>query len=206
MPQNKITIVVLAAGTISLFVLGSLLLMRPSNDMPRVVTTGTAQVGGPYSLTTHNGLAVTEKSFLGKPQLVFFGFTYCPDICPLTLDVVGAALDELGSRGEDLQLLFITVDPERDSVAELAEYLTNFNPRITGLTGTLEQINQVTKAYHVYVKKRIDEEAPESYSVDHTGLIYLMGKEGQYLSHFSNIPDATGLAKNIEAQLTKNNL
>jgi protein SCO1/2 len=117
---------------------------------------GRALVGGAFSLTDQTGKRVTDKDFRGRYTLVFFGFTNCPDVCPSALQVMAAALDKLGPEGQKITPLFITVDPERDTPAQLAGYLKSFHPRLVGLTGTPAEIEAVTKAYRVYVKKVAD--------------------------------------------------
>lgn len=153
---------------------------------------GQALVGGPFTLTDHTGKTVTDKDFNGKYLLVFFGYTYCPDVCPMELSALSAAMDELEPKFADkVQPLFITIDPERDSVTELAEYVQHFTPRLVGLTGTPEEIQQVAKAYRVYYRKAGDE-SDSDYLMDHSALIFVMGPDGSYVSHFSGgvTPDA----------------
>ena len=115
--------------------------------------TGTALVGGPFSLTDQDGRKVTDKDFLGKYMLVFFGYTYCPDICPTELQVMSAALDNLGAKADDIQPIFITFDPQRDTPEVLKQYVTNFHPRLIALTGTPEEIAVAAKAYRVFYSK-----------------------------------------------------
>jgi protein SCO1/2 len=138
-------------------------------------------IGGEFQLTNHLGQPISNDSLKGKLRLVYFGFTYCPDICPTGLAAMQKALEEL--RGDAPEALFITVDPERDTVEHLATYMENF-PAILGVTGTKEQIKQVAKAYRIYYKKIAREDSPEDYTMDHTSLIYLMDEEGYYLAHF----------------------
>jgi protein SCO1/2 len=164
----------------------------PPGRLP--VSTGTALVGGPFSLIDHNGNRVTDQTFRGKYMLIFFGFTYCPDICPTELQVMSAALDELGSRGDAIQPIFITVDPERDSPETMKAYVANFHPRMVGLTGSPEEIAAVAKAYRVFFKKSGEGDA---YLIDHSTIVYLMDKEGKFLKHFIYSTDAKALAKGI---------
>ena len=123
----------------------------------QVLSIGKATVGGPFTLTDHTGRRVTDKDFRGQHLLVFFGFTYCPDVCPSGLQVMTAALEELGPKAEKITPIFISVDPERDTPEQLALYVSSFHPRLVGLTGTPEEIQQVAKAYRVYYKKVEDE-------------------------------------------------
>ena len=136
-----------------------------------------------FELVDQAGRTVRAEDLNGKWQLVFFGFTFCPDICPTTLTNVTAALEELGPVAEKLQPLLITVDPERDTPEVLKDYLTSFDPRILGLTGTPEQVQQALRSFRVYVSQRPLEEG--GYTVDHSTFIYLMDPEGAYARHFS---------------------
>lgn len=155
--------------------------------------TGTASVGGPFSLTTQEGRTLTDKDLRGAPFLVFFGFTHCPDICPTKLFEISEVLRAAGPKGEKLRALFVTVDPERDTVEAMREYVANFDPRIVALTGTPEQVAQAAKAYRVYYKK-----VPQGddYTMDHTGILYLMDPQGRFITHFTpNTPPAEMTAR-----------
>ncbi|QDW41809.1 SCO family protein [Bradyrhizobium sp. KBS0727] len=157
-------------------------------------------VGGPFELTDHTGKVRTERDFRGKLMLVYFGFTYCPDICPADLQAIGLALDKLGADADSVQPLFITVDPERDTTKHLAEYVPMFHPRLIGLTGSAEAIRNAADAYKVYYAK-VDppkESVKEDggyYTVDHTAFIYLMDREGNYLGFF---PPGTSADRMVE--------
>ena len=141
-------------------------------------------VGGPFELTDHTGHAKTDRDFRGQLMLVYFGFTYCPDICPADLQAIGLALDRLGSDAARLQPLFITVDPERDTAAHLAEYVKLFHPRLIGLTGSLDAIRKAADVYKVYFAKVPIGKEANDYTVDHTAFIYLMDRDGNYLGFF----------------------
>ena len=162
--------------------LAGLVALAPDPE-PRVVVTGTADVGGPFTLTAHTGERVSDKAFRGKYMLVAFGFTFCPDVCPAQLQVMSAALDDMGPEAERIQPLFITIDPERDTAARLADYMANF-PRLIGLTGSSEEIAAVAKAYHVWYEK-VEEAGSADYLMDHTSITYLMDPEGDFVQHFS---------------------
>jgi protein SCO1/2 len=138
-----------------------------------------AEIGGPFKLTDHHGKTVTDRDFRGKPTLVFFGFTSCPDVCPTTLFELSQRLDDLKSAADRLNVLFITVDPERDTPEHLAVYLSSFDPRITGLSGTRDDIAAVLAAYGVYARK-----VPLSdggYTMDHTASVFMMDSEGKFV-------------------------
>ncbi|MGI9462509.1 MAG: SCO family protein [Aestuariivirgaceae bacterium] len=168
-----------------------------------VRSTGTALVGGPFVLTGHDGKKVADEQFRGKYMLVFFGYTYCPDVCPAGLQVMTGALEKLGSDAKDIQPLFITVDPERDTVPVLADYMGHFHPRLIGLTGTTGQIADVAKAYRVYYKKAGDESGND-YLMDHSSILYLMGPQGQFVKHFAYGTDIDALAGEIRAAVAQN--
>jgi protein SCO1/2 len=140
-------------------------------------------VGGPFTLTDQTGATRTDADFRGKLMLVYFGYTTCPDICPTDLMQIGLALDQLGAAAADLQALFISVDPERDTTDVLAKYVANFSPRILGLTGTPEQIRAAADAYKAYYARYTPPDGAV-YLMDHTGFIYLMGRAGEYLGFF----------------------
>jgi protein SCO1/2 len=142
-----------------------------------------AAIGGPFSLTDQNGRAVTDMDLKGRPFLVFFGFTHCPDVCPTALFEISEIMRTLGSDADRMAALFITVDPERDTVSVLKDYLSNFDPHILGLTGDPAAIAAVAKAYRVYFKKV--PLADGGYTMDHTALIYLMDKQGHFVSPFN---------------------
>lgn len=144
---------------------------------------GREPVGGPFALVDHNGRPRSEHDFRGKLMLIYFGFTYCPDICPTDLQNIGLALDQLGAAGESVQPLFITVDPERDTPEHLKDYVPLFHPRLIGLTGDPAAIRAAADAYKVYYA-RVPNERGDDYTVDHSSFIYLMGADGQYLGFF----------------------
>lgn len=133
---------------------------------------------GSFQLTDHEGGLVDERAVLGKPALVFFGFTYCPDVCPTTLTAMSALLGRLGSDGDRLGVFFVTVDPERDSPAALKAYLSSFDPRIRGLTGTREQIKALGRPLGVYFAK-VDG-GSGNYTMDHTASVFLLDAEGRF--------------------------
>ena len=142
-------------------------------------------VGGPFTLVDADGKEVTDKDFLGKFVLIYFGYTFCPDICPTELGLVAKALDALTPEQRDkIVPLFITVDPERDTPAVMKTYTAAFHPKIVGLTGSVEQIDQAKAAYHVYAKKAPGSDE-KSYSIDHSSVLYLIGPDGGFLRHFN---------------------
>ncbi len=160
-------------------------------------STGRALIGGPFTLTDHEGKTVTDADFRGQHLLVYFGYTFCPDVCPLELQSVTEALEQLGPKADGIVPIFITVDPERDTVPVMADYAENFHPRMRGLTGTLEEVKVATRAYRVYFKKGDSAEVDEDYLMDHTSLLYFMGPEGDYLTHFTFGTPPDEIAKRI---------
>ena len=140
-------------------------------------------VGGPFVLIDHNGNRRTDKDFRGKLLLVYFGFSYCTDVCPTDLQSVAAAIDKLGPDGEKVQPLFISVDPEKDTPEQLQGYVALFHPRLIGLTGTPRQVRKAALAYKVYVANNVAA-AGTTGAIDHSGFVYLVGPNGDYLDFF----------------------
>lgn len=168
-----------------------------------IAATGTALVGGPFTLTDHTGKRVTERDFQGRFLLVFFGFTFCPDICPSGLSVIAAALDKLGPEAQKLTPVFVTIDPERDTVQKLAPYVTSFHPRLVGLTGAREEVAAIVKAYRVFAKKVPNEKNPADYTMDHSSIVYLMGPDGRYRAIFPELTKPELLAEQIGKALRR---
>lgn len=167
----------------------------------QIQVSGKPLVGGPFSLIDQTGKHVTDKDFRGKYMLVFFGYTNCPDICPAGLQVMSATLQKLGHRGDDIVPLFITLDPERDTAEKLATYVKNFSPRLIGLTGSPSDIAATAKAYRVFYQKVPDESDPKNYSVDHSSIFYLMGKDGNLLAPIPHTNDVAQLTEAIDKAL-----
>lgn len=137
------------------------------------------QIGGPFNLIDMNGKPVTEKALLGKPTAIFFGFTYCPEVCPTTMTDITAWLKSLGPDADKLNVVFVSVDPERDTPEQLKLYLSSFDPRIQGFTGTPENVAKAAKAYRVYYQK-----VPQDgggYTIDHSSAVYLFDAKGQFV-------------------------
>lgn len=167
----------------------------------QVMSVGKADVGGPFALTDHTSRRVTDKDFRGQYMLVYFGFTFCPDVCPSGLQVISAALDQIGPKAERITPIFISVDPERDTPEQLAMYVSSFHPRLVGLTGTPEEIQDVAKAYRVYYRKVKDEKSTAEYTVDHTSIIYLMSPDGEFIAHFTHATPVAAMAEKLEKVL-----
>lgn len=165
-----------------------------SGSQPAALT-----VGGPFSLIDGDGKPVTDQTWRGKYMLVYFGYTYCPDVCPTTLTNVATALDKLGPKADRLQPLFITVDPKRDTPAVVKQYAAAFGPRVIGLTGTPEQIAAAAKAYRVYYAEHRTGPGANDYSMDHSSVLYLMGPDGRFIAPVRADQDGPEIA----AALTK---
>jgi cytochrome oxidase Cu insertion factor (SCO1/SenC/PrrC family) len=156
---------------------------RSAAELMDVVMWNREPIGGSFTLVDHNGVRRTDADFRGKLMLVYFGFSSCPDICPTDLQAIGLALDQLGNAGEEVQPVFITVDPERDTPQLLADYVPMFHPRLIGLSGDATSIREAASAYRVYYAK-VPRTDGSNYTVDHSGFIYLMDRGGQYLGFF----------------------
>ena len=170
-------VIALALGLITMVVVGGRQQAAPTTD----AATGQPLVGGPFTLTNQEGQAVTEKILEGKWSLVFFGFTYCPDYCPTTLGVLNAVQERMGDKAKDLQIVFISIDPERDTPQMLKDYLSSdgFPDDVIGLTGTPEQVAQVAREYRAFYQK-VGE--GEGYTMNHGLTVYLMGPDGKFRS------------------------
>ena len=162
---------------------------------------GTPAIGGPFTLTDHNGKTVTEADFKGKPTLIYFGFTYCPDVCPTSLVLMQTAVEQLGEGTEKrVNMVLITVDPERDTPAVLKDYVGNFGPTMIGLTGTPEQIAAVAKEFRVYYQKVASKDGAP-YLMDHSSIFYLLDKRGRFVRHFTHQSKAEDIAAAIRPLL-----
>lgn len=157
-------------------------------------------LGGPFTLTDHTGREVTERDFAGRFLLVYFGFTYCPDVCPTELGTMAAAIDAMGAAGERVTPVLVTIDPERDTPAQLADYVSRFHPRMLGLTGTPQQVAQVARAYRVYYARARPRDAGD-YLMDHSSFTYLVGPDGRVRQLFRPEMPPEAMAAATLAQL-----
>jgi cytochrome oxidase Cu insertion factor (SCO1/SenC/PrrC family) len=198
----------LIASVILLGTLAMLALYMPSMR-PQATPTGEAAgvvaIGGPFSLVDGSGKTFTDVDLKGRYALIFFGFTHCPDICPLTLQAMTDAVTQAGPAGERVTPVFISVDPERDTVEAVGSYVGAFHPRFVGLTGTPEQVAGATKAYRVFARKAPvkDNEGKDTaeYTVEHSGMIFLMNPDGRYVTHFSNGTSVEDMAAYIRREV-----
>lgn len=164
------------------------------------VESSTANIGGPFTLTDTHGKIVTQADFLGKPMLVYFGYSSCPDVCPFALQLMAAALDILGKDKAKITPVFISIDPARDTPQSLAPYVQSpsFPDGLVGLTGTSEQVKAVARAYAVYFKKAGD---GSDYLMDHTSAIFLMDARGKYVAVFTHSSSADAIARCLRRNL-----
>jgi protein SCO1/2 len=180
-PAATRVMLIAAAGLAALvgaFAVMLLVLDRTQLPLP----TPASAVGGPFALIDQDGRTVTDADMKGKPFLVFFGFTHCPDVCPTTLFEVSEVLAKLGSDADRVGALFVTVDPQRDTPEKLKDYLSSFDPHLRALTGSPEAVEAMVKAYRGYMKKvPLD---GGGYTMDHTALVYLMDKDGRFVAPF----------------------
>ncbi len=170
-----------------------------------VSSQGRALVGGPFTLTDQHGETRRAADFAGRYMLIYFGFTYCPDVCPTALVAMTQALDRVAetapARAERIVPIFVSVDPERDRPEVLASYAEHFHPRLVALTGSAEAVSKAADAYRVYYRK-VEDPSASDYLIDHTSIIYLMGPDGEYVTHFSHgtsVEDmVAGLRRHVE--------
>jgi len=165
----------------------------------RVVSTGQADVGGPFQLTDQRGKPVSDQAFRGRYMLIYFGYSLCPDVCPTTLAVMAQALEKLGGKSSQVVPVFITIDPERDTPKVLDEYMKSFGPTFVGPTGSSDQIKTVEKRYRVYAVKKPLEGG--NYGMDHSSVIYLMGPDGKMVSFYDEAVSPDDLAKDLRAKI-----
>lgn len=160
---------------------------------------------GDFDLIDHNGNPRSSQGFRGRFMLIFFGYTYCPTICPTNLQHMAQALEQLGDKAEKIQPIFITIDPARDTPTVLKDYVANFDDKILGLTGTETHIRGVAKSYRVHRRKIIpDKSAPQDYLVDHSSLTLLMGPDGKFRTLFPHDTTGSVMAKRMEKYLNAN--
>jgi protein SCO1/2 len=179
---------------------------RQGGEVPvlgKVVSSGAVAVGGPFTLTGTNGKRVSDQDFRGRYMLVYFGYSMCPDVCPTTLAVMADALARMGDQAKNIVPVFITIDPERDTPKVLAPYMKEFGDQFVGLTGTVQEIAAVEKAYKVYARKQPLEEGKslkDGYGMDHSSVIYLMGPDGKIVSFYSELIPAEKLEAELRAK------
>lgn len=184
------------------WIAGLLVALLPGLLMPATgaAAQDAARIGGPFALTDQDGKAVTDQAFRGRPTLVYFGLTYCPDICPTDLAIIADALGQLGPDGDRVNAVFITIDPERDTPGQIKDYMGLFDRRIQGLTGDAKAIAAAARAYRVTYAK-YDIQGPLDYRMDHSAFIYLMDRDGRYVTRFAQGTNPDKLVAALRAAL-----
>jgi protein SCO1/2 len=190
MPKSAAQIVLVFAAAVALVAAAGFLVFSPGRN-------GAPLIGGPFALQTGDDKTVTDKDLIGHPYLVYFGYTHCPDVCPTALAQISDVLAKL--PGKPVKALFITVDPERDSPKTMADYVSSFDPRVIGLSGSPEEIEAVEKAFRVYAKK--GEVRDGDYAMDHSSVVYLMDRNGRFAEAFNLERSAGESAKELEGYL-----
>ena len=181
-PRTKRLLLILSAFLAGLVLCFTVVLIVTGRG-PESFASTSAAIGGPFKLTDQNGKQITDRDLKGRPSLIFFGFTHCPEVCPTALFDISEVLNKLGPDAAKVNAVFITVDPERDTPGVLKDYLSSFNPRLVGIGGDAEALAAVAKAYRVYYKKVPTKDG--DYTMDHTAIVYLMDKNGQFVAPFS---------------------
>ena len=161
-----------------------------------------SEIGGPFTLVDSNGDEFTDKDIIGKPTVLFFGFTHCPDVCPTTLAEIQNWINQLGEKADNLNYLFVTVDPERDTPEVLRDYVSSFDQRIIPLTGSIQQVNQMIKTYRVYAQKVETDDG--DYTMDHTASVYLMNSNNQFDGTISFGENPEIVIKKLEKLIVNN--
>ena len=205
MSRRWFVVLVSAAAMLAAGIVAAVITLRvrdmtasTSAEIPgQIRVSGDLGIGGPFTLTDQDGRRVTDKDFAGRFMLIYFGYTFCPDICPTELNTISLAVQQLGTRVR-LVPVFVTIDPERDTPEALKAYLAAFGPDIVGLTGSDADIAAVAKGYRVYYKKA-DGSDPENYAMDHTSLLYLMGPDGKLIALFRTGATPDDIAAGIKA-------
>jgi len=198
MSARNISIILISVATLTV---AALFAYHYAVVAPKRAGRGAPSIGGAFTLVDQNGQTRRDTDFRDKFMLVYFGYTFCPDVCPTALQVMTLALDELGDKAADVQPILITIDPERDTVERLKSYAANFHPRLLALTGSPQAIAAAAHAYRVYYAKSKGHDSGPDYLMDHSSVIYLMGRDGQYLTHFTHTTDAEGMARGIRKYL-----
>lgn len=181
--RRPLLIVATFAASLAVSLLVALWLVSGQQGGQRSQVFAPAAIGGAFSLVDQDGARVTEQNLIGKPTIIFFGFTHCPDVCPTSLFEMSEVLRAMGPAADGVGAYFVSVDPERDTPEVMKTYLQSFDPQLRGLTGTPEDVAKMVTAYRVYAKKVPTEGG--DYTMDHTALIYLMGKDGKFIAPFN---------------------
>jgi protein SCO1/2 len=198
--QGRINAIpILIAAMIAILAVTGIALWRVAASGPANSAGSSVSIGGPFTLTDQAGATVTEKTYDGSYRLIYFGYTFCPDACPTELAVMAQAIEAMGPAGAKVQPIFITIDPDRDTVAQLKTYVPLFDKRLVGLTGTPQQIAAIAKEYKVYYSKANQPGVDaKSYGMNHSSFVYLMDPAGKFLTVFSSDTDSDKMAAEIK--------
>ena len=201
--RSRLVLIVILGFLIGALGGAAILLLTRGAYGPSVQTSGKALIGGPFALIDQTGKTVTDKDFHGRYMLVFFGYTHCPDVCPAELQVMAEALSELGPKASEIVPVFISLDPERDTPGVMGAYLKNFGPNFVGLTGSPEAVAAAAKAYRVSFSKFYNngQDDKTNYSVDHSTLLYLMDRNGDYVTNFNFGTSPARMAESLRRYL-----
>ena len=194
-PRNS-SFLILTIAMIAVVLVAGVAIWRITQSTP--AASSAVNIGGPFTLTDQAGLTVTDKTYDGSWRLIYFGYTFCPDACPTELGVMAQAIETMGPAGQKVQPIFITIDPDRDTVQQLKGYVPLFDKRLVGLTGTPQQIAAVAKEYKVYYAKA-DQPGVDakSYGMNHSSFVYLMDPKGKFITVFSSDTDSDKMAAEI---------
>lgn len=198
-PSKLLPLIV--SGLAAVLLTGAVFLLFTGSPAPAPDPQANA-VGGSFTLTNGDGKTVTASDLHGKYLLVYFGYTFCPDVCPTTLADIAQALDKLGAKADRVQPLFITVDPARDTPAVMRQYVTAFSPRLEGLTGTPDEIAAVAKEYHVFYAPHPTGPGRLEYTLDHSSVLYVMGPDGGFIGIIRSDQGPGGIARDLGAMIT----
>ncbi len=197
--KKRTAILAISSLLLAIGIGGTAILFAPSAEQGVVRSSGTALVGGPFQMTNQDGKRVSEKDFLGKHTIYYFGYTFCPDVCPGELQVISAALTDIEGAADKFNLVFVTIDAERDTPAVMKEYVANFWPGTTGLTGSAEDVARIAKAFRVYFAKAAGPDTnTDSYLMDHSSIAYLMDQKGAFVQHFPYGTSADDIGKALK--------
>jgi cytochrome oxidase Cu insertion factor (SCO1/SenC/PrrC family) len=204
--MSKLPVIMAFAGGIAVAAGGFSVFSRPEPQarsaaaLMDVVMWNKEPIGGPFDLVDHNGNRRTDVDFRGKLLLVYFGFTFCADVCPIDLQSIATTLDRLGPSGEAVQPLFITIDPEKDTPAQLKGYVSLIHPRLIGLTGDRKRIRRVALDYKVFYAKTVPAKK-DDVGFDHSGFVYVIGRDGKYIGYFPPGTPAERMVETIQPLL-----
>lgn len=195
----RVAVIALAVAVLAAAFAWQYGLFSPGGGRPGA--SGVAKIGGPFELVDQDGRTRKDAEFRGKLMLIYFGYTYCPDACPTALQVMTVALNMLGDRADGVVPMLITVDPARDTAERLKDYAAHFDKRLVALTGPPDAVAAAAKAYRVYYAKAPNQEGKADYLMDHSSIVYLMDREGRYVTHFTHAANPEDIAKVLRANL-----